>query len=617
MWADSSVAAARLLLVATLLLLAADTTSAFAPAVGAAPARSLRAAASGRCSRTSSSMSSSGGVGGCASNNEQGMMDRVRRGLGPYRQHESRRLPRASHRRGPLSSAGERAGAAPTRAIARSGSPSRLCISSDSDEHDDDRDSDNDTRFPWSRSSHGKAFAAATCFRGGAASPGSTSTGTSGSGSEDSGGVRPVIAAAVQSVDAGGTPRKNRLVIDYVEDALVTMWNYMVMVGVPVFHLGRFGFGLSLLFYGMAFRTFAFHVIVFRIAGMKQVQRAVRELVGSYFSARRSIREAAEAAETVGERVVKGDDLQAARERMIEEKKRLLSDGFLSKRETTYFMKKYRAELLQIKEEQELFQSARSSVLSLRSSVNPKQARSSFNGVYNALIASFTASTIQTAGQVTLGLHIGNLLKASYLLTHVLDLLGPIIDPIGYRLDLSPYFDEEDIPYMGKANAMDGPRNMAINIFCYSVVFIVFQVHPSVALKLSMVYYGARLVTDYIVLLTEPARRKLGQMTIVHTPWSAVIHAGLTILGYCCHRNVLYTAEIPGLHPLAVGPGAVGLVEPVVRFAVKISEILSHIEFFKCKFVEDPVEMVKHMTGHRKVSVGPVEFLKNLVRRGE
>ncbi|CBN73938.1 expressed unknown protein [Ectocarpus siliculosus] len=397
-----------------------------------------------------------------------------------------------------------------------------------------------------------------------------------------------------------------------VEDALVTMWSYMAVVGVPVLHLGRLGFGLSLLFYGMAFRTFAFHVIVFRIAGMKQVQRAVRELVGKYASARRSIREAAEAAETVGERVVKGDDLQAARERMIEEKKRLLSDGFLSERDTTYFMKKYRAELLKIKEEQELFQSARSSVLSLRSSVGPRQARSSFNGVYNALIACFTASTIQTAGQFTLGLHIGNLLK-----THVLDLFGPIIDPIGYRLDLSPYFDEEDIPYMGKANAMGGPRNMALNILCYSVVFAVFRVHPSVALKLSMVYYGGRVVTDYVVLFTEPARRKLGQMTIVHTPWSAVIHAGLTILGYYCHRSALYTAEIPGLHPLAVGPGAVGLVEPVVRFAVKISEILSDIEFFRCKFVQDPVQMVKHMTGRRKVSVGPVEFLKNLLSRGE
>lgn len=65
-----------------------------------------------------------------------------------------------------------------------------------------------------------------------------------------------------------------------VEDALITMWGYMVVVGVPVFHLGRLAFGLSLLFYGMAFRTFAFHVIVFRIAGMKQV-RAGGQVAGS------------------------------------------------------------------------------------------------------------------------------------------------------------------------------------------------------------------------------------------------------------------------------------------------------------------------------------------------
>lgn len=53
-------------------------------------------------------------------------------------------------------------------------------------------------------------------------------------------------------------------------------------------------------------------------------------------------------------------------------------------------------------------------------------------------------------------------------------------------------------------------------------------------------------------------------MTIIHTPWSAVIHAGLTGLGFYYHRNVLHTAGIPGLHPLAVGPGIVGLVEPCV-----------------------------------------------------
>lgn len=36
---------------------------------------------------------------------------------------------------------------------------------------------------------------------------------------------------------------------------------------------------------------------------------------------------------------------------------------------------------------------------------------------------------------------------------------------------------------MGKANAMDGPQNMALNLVCYSVVFAVFRAHPSIALK--------------------------------------------------------------------------------------------------------------------------------------
>jgi len=57
-------------------------------------------------------------------------------------------------------------------------------------------------------------------------------------------------------------------------------------------------------------------------------------------------------------------------------------------------------------------------------------------------------------------------------------------------------------------------------------------------------------------------------MTVVHTPWSAAIHAGLTVLGYYYHRTVLHTVGIPGLHPLAVGPGVVGLVEPCVSNAV-------------------------------------------------
>lgn len=35
---------------------------------------------------------------------------------------------------------------------------------------------------------------------------------------------------------------------------------------------------------------------------------------------------------------------------------------------------------------------------------------------------------------------------AGYQKTHILDLFGPILDPIGYRLDLTTYYDEAEIP---------------------------------------------------------------------------------------------------------------------------------------------------------------------------
>lgn len=61
-----------------------------------------------------------------------------------------------------------------------------------------------------------------------------------------------------------------------MEDAVEEVWEALTVVWRPFGHLVKLGFGLSLLFYGMAFRTFAFHVIVFRIAGFKQVRSGRR-----------------------------------------------------------------------------------------------------------------------------------------------------------------------------------------------------------------------------------------------------------------------------------------------------------------------------------------------------
>ncbi|CAB1102630.1 unnamed protein product [Ectocarpus sp. CCAP 1310/34] len=90
--------------------------------------------------------------------------------------------------------------------------------------------------------------------------------------------------------------QRERVTCCKVEDVLGSLGRWLQMVGRPPLHLARLGFGLSLLFYGMAFRTFAFHVIVFRISGFKQV--SLGKLAAKYRNARQSIRAAAAAAES-------------------------------------------------------------------------------------------------------------------------------------------------------------------------------------------------------------------------------------------------------------------------------------------------------------------------------
>lgn len=41
--------------------------------------------------------------------------------------------------------------------------------------------------------------------------------------------------------------------------------------------------------------------------------------------------------------------------------------------------------------------------------------------------------------------------------------------------------------YMGSANAMDGPQNLMMNIFCYAIVFAIIHAHPPLALKVKCI----------------------------------------------------------------------------------------------------------------------------------
>lgn len=90
--------------------------------------------------------------------------------------------------------------------------------------------------------------------------------------------ARPITPTPVSFV-ANANKTTQRLcggTLTQVEDVVAHVWASLVGVGAPMLHVVRLCFGLSLLFYGMAFRTFAFHVIIFRIAGFKHVSKQTR-----------------------------------------------------------------------------------------------------------------------------------------------------------------------------------------------------------------------------------------------------------------------------------------------------------------------------------------------------
>ncbi|CAM9203873.1 unnamed protein product [Discosporangium mesarthrocarpum] len=369
------------------------------------------------------------------------------------------------------------------------------------------------------------------------------------------------------------------LALDVVESFASRLYEILK----PLLYAIHFLFGMSLLFYGVAFQTFAFHIIVFRLSGYKQVVSSFQELAKEYSTTRKSISDATEGLETVGDRVASGDKLKEARESMTQTKRQMLSDGILTADETEDFMNQYRSELEEIIDEQTTFASARSSILALYKSVNLTHLRNSVTAVYSSVITAFTASTVKEAGIVTLGLHIGGLLKC-----HILDMFGPIIDPIGYGLDLDSYYESKGVPYLGKGNAMGGPSNMALNILCYGSVFLMLHSKPDLALKAAVIYYGARVVTDYMVKAANSFQRQQGLKNVSHTPWSASVHLLLTILGAVYHRNCL-TSDLlePGVwSPSRIGSGVIGLIEPFSRLLVACSKVLNDQNFTTINYIQ-------------------------------
>ncbi|CAN0011914.1 unnamed protein product [Phaeothamnion confervicola] len=248
---------------------------------------------------------------------------------------------------------------------------------------------------------------------------------------------------------------------------------------------------------------------------------------------------------------------------MLEDERRIMADGKLTEEEKREFLDKYRVELRAMRLEQARTEAAKSSIKALRQSVNFNAISASLNGLYSSAVLSLTAASFKAAGQLTLALHCGVLLRRV-----LLDLLGPVVDPVGFRLRLDNYVaTSEDI---GAVRWIEGASLAAAIVLMYFM-----RRDTEHALKLSMIFLGARLCLEPLDPVFDALRRQFGYVVRRResTPFKSVLHVLLAIIGYRLHASDKV-------------PAAVALIcKPFIRLLVALNGRLSAFKIATIDFL--------------------------------
>ncbi|KAG5185834.1 hypothetical protein JKP88DRAFT_311106 [Tribonema minus] len=225
-----------------------------------------------------------------------------------------------------------------------------------------------------------------------------------------------------------------KLFLEHVEGAV----NAVVPVVAPVFFSLKALFGLSILFFGMTFKSLALHIILFQIVGFKKVVMHWHHLVAHYrrvraatLHAARSARRTLKEREDTGARVREQEamlrdrkamladgrlDVDEARafmakhreqEAMLRDRKAMLADGRLDVDEARAFMAKHREQLRALAEKDAAQGATKSSIAALYYAIPWHEIWVSFCDLYAVLATSVASTAFKSAARVQLAIYCG------------------------------------------------------------------------------------------------------------------------------------------------------------------------------------------------------------------
>ncbi|KAG5188353.1 hypothetical protein JKP88DRAFT_177876 [Tribonema minus] len=349
----------------------------------------------------------------------------------------------------------------------------------------------------------------------------------------------PLSIDPVITKQQGKNAARNELILERVE-ALAPK---VALVTTPLWRVTKLLFGLSILFYGLNFKTLALHIIIFRISGYKDVMQHMGELQSHYTKVRAATEAAAKNTKSLNESLAQKAKRREAREKMLVDRQQMLKDGRITAEEAQAFIAKHREELEIMAAQQEQLQATGSSLVALRSAIRWKAVGKTLRKLYEATIASITASTFEAAGRFTMAMYCGDALRDD-----MRTLLGPSIDPLAYQV--AEVKGNVESIMMGPSAA----RAAFFGLAATAVLLVMFYEEPNWALKVSLCYLGSGVVVGYLKSVVCPFAERAG-VRLRPRYW---VLAHLLIMGvgwrfHLANCPLLRALCLPFIHALEAG----------------------------------------------------------------
>ncbi|CAM9666926.1 unnamed protein product [Chrysoparadoxa australica] len=319
----------------------------------------------------------------------------------------------------------------------------------------------------------------------------------------------------------------------------------------PLWVTGRVYFAITLLFFGAQFDTFAFHLILFRLTGYRQVEASFKAMIAKCKQARAAVKDAYDEASRAKELLATDKEVNKALEKDVQV---ALNQGVIRMRKVQELADLHRESIHSLLEQKKKAQYAALGLGTLIGFSLMDNARA----IYSSLALAIAGSTITLAGIVTLVKTCADLLEKDFE-----RLMGPLFDD---KVADAPLDEVESYVVSAFSGSIKTASKVAW-ILMPVMLYTIQTKSTKAALLFSLCFYAGSVLEMYII-------RGINRWTPLKVykdgRFAAILHLSLAAMGMLLHDYHHAEGHIDGECHGWLGP-LPAICEPLIGVLKKVS----------------------------------------------